>query len=306
MSILNNETGREELTIDGAEAVLRGIHYGTVTLDSPALQGIFIPREMRTQIQTRVLEEMTERYMDLGFPAGKATSLAKEEYYGQAFGEPEQTGFADILWSDAIPSYPNQKYYQLNTVYMLGPNSRPIATGIKKSVFAALGLPWFHHYHAGQTSNMGVDARLNSVDEVRGANLGMRALYKFDESWEPETPEKIAKGIEDALEEILEKLDDLNDPLGRFSNGYGYRGGSYYRRSFGGGGGGGWSSNRYNRGVYVPSYDGRAERVSPQRRVRTPYVDTMARLNTSNPIIRRANIRRERFASQRGRLNQWQ
>src|SRR5690606_2651170 len=137
MSIVNNETGAEELTVDGAEAVVRGIRLGTVTMDSAARQGVFIPRDMKDEIQVRVLATLTEKYLDLGFPKSEALNAAKEEFYGQAYGEPEGLGFADILWGNVIPEHSSQKYMQLNTTYVLGPNSRPIATGVQRSLLTA-------------------------------------------------------------------------------------------------------------------------------------------------------------------------
>lgn len=305
MSILSNETGQEVPTVDGAEAVVRGIRMGTLRADSPALQGFYIPQEMRAEIQTRVLEELTLKYIDLGFYKSQALSKAKEEFYGQAFGEPEGLGFADILWDDSIiPAYQTQKYMQLNTTYVMGPNNRPIATGIERSTAVAFGLPMFEGYLTSADSNMETDALLNSVDTARQANLGLRGLVKMDESWLTPTPEEIGESIEKALREIGDKLDDMNDALANSygRSGYspwGYRSwgrGSRYRSS-----GGGYSSS-----PYVADYGGQAQRMNTPRRVRSAYSDDLYSIDTSNPIIRRATIRRERFSSQRGRLNQWQ
>ena len=46
--------------------------------------------------------------------------------------------------------------------------------------------------------------------------------------------------------------------------------------------------------------------MNTPRGIDVPYSDDLYSINTSNPIIRRATIRRERFSSERGRLNQWQ
>ena len=78
------------------------------------------------------------------------------------------------------------------------------------------------------------------------------------------------------------------------------------RRSRGGGGYGGGYGGSYYGSTYVPNYGGNPPRFDTQRRVRAPHSDDLYNINTSSPIIRRANIRRERFASERGRLNQWQ
>ena len=65
---------------------------------------------------------------------------------------------------------------------------------------------------------------------------------------------------------------------------------NFKRRSGGGGGGGG----------------GSAARLQAPQDQQVPYANEIQNVNISNPIIRRASIRRERADSQRGRLNQWQ
>ena len=80
---------------------------------------------------------------------------------------------------------------------------------------------------------------------------------------------------------------------------YGRRGGSGWRnfgrsgwRNFGrrSGGGGGGSSIRIN---------------TPERQ-QVPYANDIDNINMTNPILRRASIRRERIDSQKGRLKPWQ
>src|SRR5690606_30511720 len=113
------------------------------------------------------------------------------------------------------------------------------------------------------TGNLGVDELLNSVDAVRGANLGMRGLVKVDESWIPKSAEEIAKGIEDALKEIADSLADIEDVLGRVP-----RGGRY-----GGYSSSGWSS--YTGAGPIARYGGMMLRLNTQRRVRSPYSDDL-------------------------------
>ena len=71
---------------------------------------------------------------------------------------------------------------------------------------------------------------------------------------------------------------------------YGRRGGwkNYGRRGGGGGGGGSFT------------------RLQAPERQQVPYSNDVSNISVSNPIIRRAKIRRERIDSQKGRLNQWQ
>jgi hypothetical protein len=299
VSILNHETGAEELTLDGAAGVIRGIHLGTVALDDPALNGIFIPKEMRFEIQKQVLGDLTSKYLDLGFSKSEALSKAKAEYYGQEFGAPEATGFADILWSDAIPQFQTQQYAQLNTTYVMGPNGRPIATGLQRSVFDAVGLNpggalFFQPYFTGESGDLPTDQLLNSTDPGRAINLGQRGLVKIDESVITPTAEEIGESITEALDEIADQIDSLNDALGGFGGWGGWGGG---RRGFGGGGGG---------GGYRADYGGQVVRLNTPRGFDVPYAFDPRNVTTSNPIIRRATVRRERFSSERGRLNQWQ
>lgn len=301
MAIVDNETGRETLTVDGAEAVVRGIHLGTVRHDSPALQGVYIPREMKQEIQVRVLEDLTAKYLELGYSKAQALSAAKAEFYGQEFGAPAGWGFADILWGGYIAEHPTQEYMQLNTTYALGPRGRPIATGVQRTALAAFGLDLgglFHTFHAGQTSNLGVDQLLNSVDPVRGSNLGLRALVKIDETWADKTPEELNKEIIDALDDIAAKIPDSSDGLNQWLSS---------RRGFSRGGGGGGGGRYYYNGVgNVQRLGGQMVRDWLPDRIRPPYSDDLYSINTTNPNIRRATIRRERFASERGRLKQWQ
>lgn len=300
VSIYNNETGQEELTLEGAEGIVRGIHLGALTADSPALQNVFIPYEMRSKLQVQFLEELTQKYIDLGYGKKDALYAAKDEYYGQGYGEEEGFGIGDIINGTMIPTRQDQKYMQLNTTYVMGPTGRPIATGLQRSVLASVGQP-FEEFHTGATSNMSVDQLLNSVDDVRGANLGMRALVKMDESWEHPTAEEIGESIEKALEDLGKRIEDAVKPENEWTP---FRYGRY-RRSGGWGGGGGGRGYYQGRG-FTASWGGDDAKVFAPRRIEAPRADDLYSINTSNAIIRRATIRRERFSSQRGRLNQWQ
>ena len=78
--------------------------------------------------------------------------------------------------------------------------------------------------------------------------------------------------------------------------GWGY-GGGY--RSYGGYGGGGGGGGSYAPNVYFTKMNPLPGSISTYGNA-TPFI------NTSNPIIRRADVRRERVWSERGRLKQWQ
>ena len=293
VSVFNNESGSEEVTFDGALGIIRGVHLGTVSLSDPALQGVFIPEDMRAALSERFLEELTVKYTTLGYGKSDALSAAKEEFYGQAYGAPEGLGLADIIWSTDIPRYQTQRYYQLNTTYVMGPGGYPIATGLRRSMLLSVGLNpegWgpFETFHDGTTGNLDVDQLLNSVDPVRGINLGQRGLMKADESWIPPSDEDLAEMLEDALDRIADRLDDLIDTTGGGFGGFGGGRGSY----------GGYTSRA--------NYGGQAQRLNTPRGIGTPYALNPRTAFPGNPFIRRATIRRERISSERGRLNQWQ
>ena len=135
-------------------------------------------------------------------------------------------------------------------------------------------------------------------------NLGMRGLERTDESWLVPTDEEIGESIQKAIENLGSNLGDMiNDAMGNGWVNYPRRSGWVnYGRSYGGG----YSGGGYSSSPYVADYGGQAQRMNAPRRVRSAYSDDLYSTNTSNPIIRRATIRRERFSSQRGRLNQWQ
>lgn len=300
LSVLDNEN-RETLTAAGGAGIIRGINLGTVRLDSPALQGVYLDDATKNQIQLDMLEELTAKYLERGFPSAKALSEAKAEWYGQRFGEPEALGMSDILWNH-IPNRPTTSYLQMNTTYVMGPNKQPVATGLSRSVLDAVGLNIqglgvFQTYEPGAqgggASNMDTDALLNSVDSGRGINLGMRSLVKIDDTWKTPTAAEIGESIEAAIEEIGKKIENLGDTLdGSFGSGSGWR-------NFGRGGGGGG-------GGFGTDFGGQVVRMNTPRGFQEPFALSPRVVNTSNPIIRRASVRRERFSADRGRLFQWQ
>ena len=72
-----------------------------------------------------------------------------------------------------------------------------------------------------------------------------------------------------------------------------------YGGGYGGYGGGSGYTSRAD-------YGGQVQRLNTPDSIGTPYALDPRVVNPGNPIIRRATIRRERFSSERGRLNQWQ
>ena len=205
----------------------------------------------------------------------------KRLWYGSS-DNPTAVPLKDIVWSDKISYKQSDKYYQLNTTYILGPDGNVWATGISRNFLTNFaGIAPLQRYYVGDVGGMGIDSRLNSTDDVRGINTGMRALEKVDESFEIPVENPSQPYQQSAYTPYQWQ---------NFGNGYGGYGGYRRRRGGGGGGGGGGGSTRL---------------YAPQDSV-IPYGNDIPNINAANPIFRRASIRRERVDSQRGRLNQWQ
>ena len=270
---------QETLTSEGAAAIIRGAWQGSVTLDSPALQGVYIPFETRKQLEAYFLDALVQEGLDAGLNEYNAKGHMYDVWYGVK-GDPNAIGLKDIVWSEKIPYAASDTYRQLNTTYVIGPDNRPWATGVQRNTLQNMFGLAPSAYMTGDQGNLGVDGSLNSTDAARSLNTGLRGLEKVNQSdWVP-TPEEIGQGIEDAIAKAMAKryTSDGSD------SGYSYRSGG------GGGGGGGGYNYRVNSPVRNESIYGR----------NVPYV------NVDNPILRRATIRRERFSSERGRLKPWQ
>lgn len=77
---------------------------------------------------------------------------------------------------------------------------------------------------------------------------------------------------------------------------YGRRGYSYGRRGYSRGGYSGGGSS------WGPNF----QRMDRLPEGTSPRADWVPMINTNTPVIRRADVRRERISSERGRLKQWQ
>ena len=139
---------------------------------------------------------------------------------------------------------------------------------------------------AGMTFDL---TRGKLVDEVTGMNLGLWGLERKQQEPEEEREQPTEPG--------------LRAEAKTYTPG---SGGSAWKtypkrryRSYGGGGGGG--------GSYGGSY-GRPyfQRMQGFQGAQPVQIDMPGNINVSNPIIRRADVRRERISSERGRLKQWQ
>ena len=312
LTVMDTESyGRstELLTELGARGVFNSLYTGAIGFDSPALEGVYVPLDMRQAIQDKWMAELVTQNLLAGMSPRQAERHMWDVWRGTG-DSPYGMAISDVLWSRDIPYTSTVRYNQLNTTYVMGPNGMPYATGVTLNAATFGLLP--QRYRTSGEANLPVDGRLNSIDEAVRLNTGMRALERIDDSWMVPTDAEIGESIAKSLDALAENVEKLLDDSG-YGRGYGggrrgwvnYPRRSGWSRSRGGGYGGGYGGSYYG-STYVPNYGGNPPRFSAQRRVRSPQTDDLYTVNTSNPIIRRASIRRERFASERGRLNQWQ
>lgn len=284
MSVVD-ENSREVITKGGAQGIYRGLLNGYLDFDSPSLQGLAIPETMRDEIAKEWKAEVLQEAINMGASATTANFRWKRIWFGdKASGQP---GLREFLYSNKIPDKPFAPYTQLNTTYMIGPDGRPWATPFSRSMIGAV-LP------AAQTmatpaDGTHLDARGNVVNELTNTNTGLKAVV----------PGYIVSNL-DAKDKMMEKEEgaekktaDWSSPYGRYWGGRGYSRGGYSR-------GGGYSSSDYKTPMFTDKI---------LRSIRAGYGPQMAGVYTPNadkPIIRRADVRRERYSSERGRLKQWQ
>ena len=285
---IQTEAG-EKLTKEGAEAIMRGLQNGTVGLDSASLDGVYISWEMRAAIQEDWISDLiNEGINTIGLSREAATYRAKRIWYGGQIDDPDAVGLGDLLWSKDISFSDKTTFKQLNTTYVTGPDGRPWATGFTRDgMLGALGIKPVNRTLATVTGD--VDARLNTV--TGAMNTGLRAL-------EPEA-EKAPEPPKVDFDAIAAKVAEGDETSGKKGSGWTNFGrGGYYRRR--GGGGRGWTDfGGGGGGVYF-------QEMNRLQYGTSPYGNTISFINTSNPIIRRGTINRQRFWSERGRLFQWQ
>lgn len=279
------EGGNEVLTKEGQASALLGLAAGTVELGDASLRGFFLTPEMRDELEEEWTTELIQSGIDMGLDETTAKARAKRIWYGDSFGGPDATGLREILWSDKIPWNGDVKYRQLNTTFMLGPDGLPWATGFQRqNLLASFGIPWPDVTLSPAGGGLTIDERGNTVDPLVNINTGGRALERIEETWAIKPSDK-------GLEKALGKEYQPGKKTGSSFSPYGRRG---YSR--GGGGGGGYSSSGY------PNFT----RMYQLPEIYAPYGNAAPYVNTSNPILRRSQIRRERVWSERGRLKPWQ
>lgn len=285
-----SKNGREELTLEGQDATIRSLMSGMITFDDPGFQGFYATQEQRDLLQARILDRIVQEGVNLGMTETAAKFRANRYYFGDST-DPSSPGLREILYSNKIPSQPTAEYNQLNATFVIGPDGRPWATPFpRQSIFQAAGLP----IPAGMiqpANGMGLDERGNAVDDVKNLNTGRAALEPVQVAGQVTPNDSI-------LEEIKKKTYTPKDIV----SGQGFFGGFRRYGGYSRYGGGGYS--RSGGSGFVPnSYITRMNFFSG---VGSARVDNMPMINTNTPLIRRADVRRERVSSERGRLKQWQ
>jgi hypothetical protein len=280
LSVLDDD-GKEVIAKEGARAIFTGLQKGTVKFGDPSLANVGISQEMRDEIAKEWLTELVQEGVDLGLPESAAKYRANRLWWGDQ-ENPAAPGLREIIYSNKISVQSEATYKQLNTTYAIGPDGRPWATPFQRmNVMQSLGVPTAHRMTETIPGVTGRDERGNTVDLVRGINTGLASL-------EPELviPELVIP--DNLLDEVNAKtVTPSRTPYGRRSYGYG-------RRGYGGYSGGGSS--------WGPNFQ-RMDRLPEGTSARADWVPM---INTNTPIIRRADVRRERISSERGRLKQWQ
>jgi hypothetical protein len=302
LSMWDPNNKREVLTTEGGAALMKGLHMQTVKPGDPALENVFISFEDRKMISDHMLAQMKQEYLDLGMSEEKAQKTAENVYYGKT--NPYAKSLFDVIWSKgefegAISFSPTHTYRQLNTTYVMGPDGLPWATGVGRNTLMNFwGQAPLQRYNAvgDGGGTLGVDDRLNTTDMTANLNTGMRSLERVDDTWANPTDEDILKAVEKGFKDLEEAIREPG-----WSDNGGGRGWTNYGR-------GGYSRGGYSRGGGYSSGGGGgyAYKLNGPERNNATYGHNEPFIRVDNPIIRRASIRRERFSSTRGRLNQWQ
>jgi len=293
--------GQELLTKSGHAALFKGLMGGTITLDSPEMQGIAITREQRLELEKDFYEDMVREGKDIGLTQTQAEFRATRLMVGPR-DDSSVKGFKEILWDTRIPWTPDAKYKQLNTTFVQGPDGFPWATGYRRGarpgngIWQMLGGVKRANLGSSVTDAVGEGGRMNSQDLVREINTGQRGLVPMNASELIPTDWEQTQEIIDAIKDHDVNVGNSYEPN---SNGGGsgtfYRGGYRY-----GGGSGGYSSGR----SYSPTIYWSRQATLP--RGTNIYGNTARNLFWDNGLIRRTTIRRERYQSSRERLKQWQ
>ncbi len=286
---LTYEEAKDSITYEMADGVVRAMWKGGLKPEELNLEGFYMSSETRQKLSDNIRKEIFDQAKADGLSDYEANRLVKLAWNGSPYIA-DQVTLEDIVWSKnsfegTIPTARTVEYAQLNSPYIKGPDGNYWATGLSRNLletFASL-MP-LSRYTSDSGTGLSLDSRLNAVDEVLGLNTGLRALEELNETFDVPETEDFSSG------DGTTSSSNGNGWVDFGNNGYrsGWR--NFGRRSYGGGGGGGGSFTRLN----------------PPQDSQTPYSNTARDVGSSNPIIRRSSIRRERTDSERGRLKPWQ
>ncbi|QOC56121.1 hypothetical protein SEA_ZHENGYI_29 [Microbacterium phage Zhengyi] len=296
LSVWDPYQNREVLTRDGADALIQSLGMGSVKIGDPALDGVYIDIPTRQAVAEDLYKRIfIEGVEVLGLTEDESQKRLNAIWYGDP-KNPNAVPLYDVIWNKGefagegkgISWAPTQAYRQLNTTWAMGPDGKMWATGMQRgTIFQAFGLnPFMGSQAAENPSNLGLDGNLNNTDFLTNKNLGRRGLERVGD-WDIPNEEDIIQAIEESTDRMMEGLKDLQRPdYDSF-----YRRGGYATGGRGGGGGGGYSNN-----PLMPFLNA----------MRNPYADNIPSMYINNINVRRASVRRERFSSERGRLNNQQ
>ena len=290
---------KQELNPAEAEAVIRSIWKGGVDPKQiPGLENRFIDMDVRKEVQATLIKEINAESKAMGLNEYQSTRRLNEIWYGPR-DNPDIQGLYDIIFSAGdmegwVGFKESTKYYQLNTTYVKGSDGKMYATGISRNLVQTLaGFSPLQGYEVGTIGGMAIDGSLNSVDEGRGLNTGARSLEKINDSMDP-------RKDDDALPD--KKLDSTSNS--NSGNGWKDYGGSGWK-NYGGGRGYSRGGRGYSRGGGSGGSGSFTKLQAPERQ-QAPYANDVDNINVSNPLLRRASIRREKIDSEKGRIKPWQ
>ena len=285
-----DDDAKEVVTKAGADGVFTSLANNLIDFDAPALQGLHVPWEMREEIDEEWATQLIQEGVNLGLTRDAATYRMRRMMNGDPMN-PSVPGLRDIIYDTRIGTQPSIKYNQLNMTFMIGPDGKPWATPFaRQNVAQAIGIPLPTGTLAAGQGMSQDDTRGKLVDDVLGINLGLHGLERKQQ--EPETRER----SDDPLLRAEAKTYTPGDTGSAWKT-YPKRSYTPYKRS---GYSGGYSSGYSNN---ARPYFQRMQNLPGAQAVQ---IDWSGNINTNTPIIRRADVRRERISSERGRLKQWQ
>ena len=294
MPVKTRSIPKDELELAEADAIVRALWKGGLSPRDLGLnsENYYMSFETREKLSVKLKNELIAEYMASGLSEPKAKQMMYKVWQGDSLN-PDVPGLEHIVWGkgqfkDWVGQAKSSKYYQLNTTYIMGPDGRPWATGLSRNLVQTLGgFALLQGYGEGTIGGMSIDGSLNSIDERRGLNTGMRMLERVDKSFDDnlEDPKAAAASQQ---QQNLANSGFVNYGGNGWRN-FGRSGWRNFGRRSGGGGG-----------------SGSSVRIQAPERQQVPYANDIQTINVSNPIIRRASIRRERIDSQKGRLKPWQ